>query len=160
MPSKLDTYNVLILYASIHHQNTKKTVRRIAGHLNATVISVLDEPVLDIALYGLVIFASGIYCNHAHKKLIEWIKHLPLKEKKTMFLYTCGLRYLNYEKEVKQLLIERKSDYVGSVYCRGYDTYGLLRYVGGIAKGHPNEKNMHKMINKIDRLLLASTNDR
>ncbi|HEX2938597.1 MAG TPA: hypothetical protein VHO66_06735, partial [Ruminiclostridium sp.] len=29
----------------------------------------------------------------------------------------------------------------GSFNCRGYDTYGPFKLVGGIAKGHPNEND-------------------
>ena len=29
-------------------------------------------------------------------------------------------------------------------HCRGYDTFGFFEKIGGIAKGHPNEKDFKK----------------
>ena len=31
---------------------------------------------------------------------------------------------------------------VGKFGCKGYDTFGPFKLVGGIAKGHPNEEDM------------------
>jgi flavodoxin len=31
---------------------------------------------------------------------------------------------------------------IGSYGCRGYDTFGHLKLIGGIAKGHPDEKDI------------------
>jgi len=31
---------------------------------------------------------------------------------------------------------------MGSYGCRGYDTYGPFKLVGGIAKGHPTEEEI------------------
>lgn len=32
----------------------------------------------------------------------------------------------------------------GTFTCRGFDTFGPFRLIGGIAKGHPNEKELEK----------------
>ena len=31
---------------------------------------------------------------------------------------------------------------IGKFFCKGYDTYGPFKLVGGIAKGHPDEKDL------------------
>ena len=35
----------------------------------------------------------------------------------------------------------------------GYDTYGFLKKIGGIAKGHPNEKDCYRVLNEIRKLI-------
>ena len=30
----------------------------------------------------------------------------------------------------------------GKYSCKGYDTFGPFKLIGGIAKGHPNEKDL------------------
>lgn len=39
-------------------------------------------------------------------------------------------------------LEEKRADIIGRFGCKGYDTFGPFRLIGGIAKGHPNEKDM------------------
>ena len=40
------------------------------------------------------------------------------------------------------ILKEKKTDIIGKFGCKGYDTFGPFKLVGGIAKGHPDEKNL------------------
>ena len=39
---------------------------------------------------------------------------------------------------------------VGVFECRGYDTYGPLKWIGGIAKNHPDEKDLKRAIEFIE----------
>ena len=41
------------------------------------------------------------------------------------------------------LIFEQKhASVIGKFGCKGYDTFGPFKLVGGIAKGHPNEEDM------------------
>ena len=62
--------------------------------------------------------------------------------KKVCILYTCGLRYRDYAKPAARLLARQGARYAGNFGCRGFDTYGVLKKIGGIAKGHPNQADL------------------
>ena len=47
-------------------------------------------------------------------------------------------------RELEALARERGCPVLGSFGCRGYDTFGPFRLLGGIAKGHPNERELEK----------------
>ena len=40
------------------------------------------------------------------------------------------------------ILKEKKTDIIGKFGCKGYDTFGPFKLAGGIAKGHPDEKDL------------------
>ena len=40
------------------------------------------------------------------------------------------------------ILKEKKTDIIGKFGCKGYDTFEPFKLVGGIAKGHPDEKDL------------------
>lgn len=72
--------------------------------------------------------------------------------KKAIILYTCGMRYKDYAKSIAKQLIEQKAEYLGSCYCRGFDTYGALEKIGGIAKKHPNDKDCNRIFLSLEKL--------
>ena len=47
----------------------------------------------------------------------------------------------NY-KSIENILKEKHAKVIGKFGCKGYDTFGPFKLVGGIAKGHPNEKDL------------------
>ena len=144
---------VVIIYASIHHRNTEKVVNYIAPIIGAEVIDIIKNKEPDISAYDTVIIASGIYFNTIHKSLINYINKVSFKDKRVILFYTCGMRYRDHGKAGRKLLVEREADYMGDVYCRGYDTFGILSKIGGIAKGHPSDGDRQRVLNKIQRLL-------
>ena len=44
------------------------------------------------------------------------------------------------------ILKEKKTDIIGKFGCKGYDTFGPFKLVGGIAKGHPDEKDLEAVV--------------
>jgi flavodoxin len=45
-------------------------------------------------------------------------------------------------RSLKKKLKEKKFDILGEFSCKGLDTYGLLKLVGGINRGHPNQEDL------------------
>ena len=43
---------------------------------------------------------------------------------------------------MKTILEEKHADLIGTFSCKGYDTFGPFKLVGGIGKGRPNEKDL------------------
>lgn len=135
----------LIIYASIHHGNTEKIARVIADYLNAGMAKVNDVDVNAINGYDLIGFGSGIYHSKPHKKIIDLVEELPDMSCKKAFVFsTSGLGKNEYNNPVKQQLEHKGFEVIGSFTCKGYDTYGPFKFIGGIAKGRPNEGDFRK----------------
>lgn len=138
-----------IVYASIHHGNTKKVVSAIAPALNAQAFDVLRDDLPDFSNFDAVIFASGIYFGTVHKRLAEAIDRVSLAGKKVVLLYTCGLRFQDYARATRKQLAEKRVAAFADVHCRGYDTYGPLAKIGGIARKHPSESDIQRVLREI-----------
>ena len=57
----------------------------------------------------------------------------------------------NY-KSIENILKEKHAKVIGKFGCKGYDTFGLFKLVGGIAKRHPNEKDLEAAVNFMTEL--------
>ena len=44
----------------------------------------------------------------------------------------------------KTEIIDRGCRVLGSFACKGYDTYGLFKYIGGISKSHPSHEDLEE----------------
>jgi flavodoxin len=145
----------VLIYASVHHQNTKKVVEYVASHFSGEmdVVDITKEKVPDLFGTEWVIFASGIYRNTVHEAITSYIESTDLSGKKAIILYTCGMRYRDYAKATGKRIAESGGEYIGNCYCRGVDTTHFLEKIGGIAKGHPNETDMEKILKSLNRLM-------
>lgn len=47
-------------------------------------------------------------------------------------------------KKLKKKLSEKGFDIVKEFSCKGFDTFGMLKYIGGINKNRPNEEDLEK----------------
>ena len=132
----------VIVYASMHHGNTKKLVDAIEKQCGIDVIDAVRCKEIDLSDYELIGFASGIAYGKYYPQLLNFMeKNLPQK-KKIFFLHTGGSPREKHNAAVKRIADERGCDCLGTYFCKGFDTYGPFRLVGGIAKGHPNQKEI------------------
>lgn len=136
----------VILYASTEHKNTEKLVKGIAESVDGiTLVNVLAQKDIDISPYEYIGFASGIYFGKMHDKIMELLETLVLRpDQKSFVLCTCGAKYTDHAKTAKYILTDRGFECLGSYVCKGYDTYGLLKYIGGISRGRPNAGDISK----------------
>lgn len=146
----------VIVYYSKHHNNTKKVIDVIAKLENVKLIDAGIIKEKDLSEYDLICFASGIFYSNFHKCVIEFAKKNLPENKKVFLIYTCGIKRANYTDKIKQIVIEKNSKVLGEYACLGFDTFGPLKLIGGIAKGHPNEEEINgavefysNIINKI-----------
>lgn len=133
---------VLIVYHSEHHDNTKKLVEAIAQQGDVTLLNASENSTLNWSDYDLIGLASGIYYQKFHKDVLDSAeKNLP-DSKKVFFLYTCGVKRNSYTDAIRQIAEAKKAHIVGIYACLGFDTFGPFKLVGGIAKGHPDDKDI------------------
>lgn len=131
-----------IIYYSAHHGNTKKLLDAIAEKNDVTLIDAVDPKEVDLENYDLIGFASGIYYSKFHKSVIEFAKkHLPAN-KRIFFIYTYG--GAGSSKSVKNEIGDKNPIIVGEYGCKGFDTFGPFKLVGGVAKGHPTQDEIDK----------------
>jgi flavodoxin len=135
----------LIVYESIHHGNTEKIGKAMAECLNAELIKSDDVNVNNLMDYDLIGFGSGIYYGKFHKNILDLIDKLPnLANKKAFVFSTSGQGKIEYNNPIEQKLKEKDYKVIGSFACKGYDTFGPLKLIGGISKDRPNNNDIQK----------------
>ncbi|MEN3184891.1 MAG: flavodoxin family protein [Atribacterota bacterium] len=133
----------LVVVVSVHHGNTRKVALALAEALGSVVKEpeeVSEEEVLSCDLVG---FGSGIYFGKFHRRLWGFVENLPHCTGKKAFVFsTSGLGKREYNRPLEELLEKRGFVVLGSFACRGFDTFGPLRLVGGINKGRPGKGDL------------------
>ena len=145
-----------IIYYSAHHGNTRKLVEAIAQGRDVTLIDALAAKSADLSGYDLIGFASGIYFGKFHRSVVEFAKNNLPQGKKVFFLATYGGS--NGTKAIEEAVRERDAQIVGSFGCKGYDTFGPFKLVGGICKGHPDETDLKNACRFLDGLMKTAEN--
>jgi flavodoxin len=132
----------LIVYTSVHHQNTEKVAKVMAEELKADLVLVANAKPEMPATYDLVGFGSGIYFGKHHKTLLQFVETLPPVTQKRAFVFsTCGDGKIHHA-ALKEKLISKGFSIVDEFFCKGWDTVGPLKLFGGINKGRPDEKDL------------------
>ena len=129
-----------IIYYSAHHGNTRRLAEAIAQGRDVTLIDALTAKSTDLSGYDLIGFASGIYFGKFHQSVVEFAKNNLPQGKKVFFLSTYGGS--NGTRAIEEAVKVKDARIVGGFGCKGYDTFGPFRLVGGIAKGHPDEADL------------------
>lgn len=132
----------LIVCESWHHGNTKKIADVMAAVLHAEVIRRDDVNIEALADFDLIGFGSGIYGGRHDRKLITLIENMPPMDKNVFIFSTYGIYMKSYHNLIKKKLAEKSCKVIGEFSCPGLDTNGPLRFIGGIAKGRPNEQDL------------------
>ena len=135
----------VILYASVHHGNTRKVTEHLARQEGVTAVDLLHDPLPDLGSYDLVGFASGIYFQAMHQRVRQALDRAAFRPGQAVFfLYTCGAPLGDGAKGLKKILAQKGVPWAGTFRCRGYDTYGPFGKLGGIAKGHPSPRDLDR----------------
>ena len=110
-----------------------------------------------LSRYDLIGFGSGIYYHKHHGSLLNLVERLPdLKGKKAFIFSTSGVSKLwhfsDFHKPLREKLLEKGFDIIGEFDCRGWDTVGPFKLIGGISKGRPNEEDLEQAMSFARRL--------
>ena len=108
---------------------------------------------VDMAKYDVIGFASGCFYRNMHERIIKFAAETDFLQRQRVFLIcTCGIAYRDYTKSTKEkfclsnirILNKTGVEGIGSFQRRDFDTFGPFEKIGGVAKGHPNEKDLLK----------------
>jgi flavodoxin len=142
----------IIIYASKHHNNTYKLVKAISEKYEITTIDATKETIVDLHGYELIGFASGIDFGKFYEEIENFAKtNLPIK-KKVFFLYTCAMERKEFTNSMKEIVLEKEADILGEYGCKGYNTYGPWKVIGGMNKKHPTEIEIMSAVEFFDKL--------
>ncbi|MDD5455458.1 MAG: flavodoxin family protein [Candidatus Margulisbacteria bacterium] len=145
--------NILIIYKSVHHKNTEKLAQVLAEQLKADLKQPQEVKAEQLSSYDIIGFGSGVFFSQLHQDLLKLVKYLPELNKKVFIFSTRGTVVdFFYHSSLKSLLRNKGAELVGEFSCRGYDTFGLWKFFGGIAKGHPDTKDIKLAINFAETL--------
>ena len=131
-----------ICYYSRHHGNTLKLLEAMAGEGKADLIDVTTRQAVRLEGYDCIGFASGVYYGNFHKSVPLFARQYLPKGKTVFFVCTYGGRMGKCTRDLESLAAERGCIVLGTFGCKGHDTFGPFKMVGGIAKGHPNETDL------------------
>ena len=85
-------------------------------------------------------FASGVYYGKFHQTVLNFAS-VNLPANKDVFLIcTCGGSAVF--QSIEEVVKSKQGKAAGKFSCKGYDTFGPFKLVGGIAKGHPDDKDV------------------
>lgn len=132
-----------IIYFSKHHCNTKKLLDAIAkADEEIELIDVTEQPDADLSSFDRIGLASGIYLSSFAKQVLVFAeKYLP-ENKDVFYIYTHGAPVGGFLKNIREIVKRKHCREIGRYHCYGFDTAGPFKAIGGIAKGHPNEKEI------------------
>ena len=150
--------NVCIVYSSTHHGNTEKVLNKIKEKFPETVlIRACDFNPDDFNRYEAIGFASGIFYLKFAKpvdKLFE--QALVNSVQKLFFIYTAGAVNAGFEKTLRKKTEQSGKICMGIFGCKGFDTFGPLKLIGGLNKNRPNEDDFKNAIDFFEKNIMQA----
>jgi flavodoxin len=135
-----------IVYASVHHENTRRIAEAIAEELQADLFTVDQAQDVDFRNYQLVGLGSGIYFGRHHPLLHHFVDTWQNKPEQVFLFSTAGLPFLRWLQHLslRRRVVDNRMSVVGEFSCRGWDTVGPLWLMGGINRRHPNHADVDR----------------
>ena len=141
-----------IVYESTHHQNTLKLVQAIREKFPVDTIDVTETESADLTGYDLIGFAAGIAYGKFYPAIEKFAARCLPAGKRVFFLYTCGRDSQSYISSMRETAARKDCQVLGAYSCRGFDTFGPFKLVGGINKGRPNEEDIAGAVRFFEKL--------
>lgn len=133
--------NTAIVYASYHHQNTKRIAEAIAPVLNGTLFPVLETPDLpDLSDYNLLAIGSGIYKWRFHDTIMDYVDRLPDGNQMPVILFsTSAFVNRSFRNRIQQELRDKGYRVLGYFHAKGSADFLPEWLMGGKTKGSEKE---------------------
>ena len=135
-----------IIYASKHHGSTYKLVKAISEKYDIDQIDAENLHSMDLSPYDLIGFASGIDFGKFYNCVELFLEENLVDGKEVFFLYTCAKSNTRFTESIKKAALRKNAVLMGEYGCRGFNTYGLWKIIGGMNRNHPNEREISEAI--------------
>ena len=143
----------IIIYASVHHGNTRKLVDALAKEFDIETLDATQIKEKDLSSYDLIGFASGIYAGQFHQAIKNFARiNLP-RNKPVFFLMTSAMNR-DFSSSMNDPLKGKDAQILGCYSCSGYNTFGPFKLIGGTAKGHPDSEDIRKAVGFYQEIIL------
>ncbi len=142
----------IIIYGSHHHGSTRKLAQAISGQYGAVLWDAEQGEVPDLSEYDLIGFASGIDFGRFYPAVTELARSLP-EGKAVWAMFTCARDNGKYGREIQEIARQRRCTYLGKFGCRGFNTYGPWKLIGGMNHGHPSPAEVEDALRFYGKLL-------
>lgn len=131
-----------ICYYSRHHGNTLKILEAMAQEGGVDLVDVTTRQTVRLEEYDCIGFASGVYFGKSHQSALAFARQYLPRRKPVFFACTYGGARGDSMNALSEIAKEKDCPVLGKFGCRGYDTFGPFKLVGGIAKGHPDRRDL------------------
>ena len=132
----------VIIYASTHHGNTRKLIEAISEKYQIDIIDAIEQKFANLSEYDLIGFASGIDFGKFYDAVEQFLKDNLPENKAVFFMYTCARDDKDFTYTMRTEALKRNAILMGKYGCRGYNTYGAWKVIGGMNKHHPTKKEL------------------
>ena len=143
----------VIIYASTHHGSTWKLAEAIANQYGIHLIDATKQKMAELSAYDLIGFASGIDFGKFYEVVEQFLEENLPENKRVFFLYTCAKVNHRFTEKIKEAALEKKAVILGEYGCKGYNTYGPWKIIGGMNKKHPSEDEISNAVEFFASLL-------
>lgn len=145
----------VIVYVSQHHENTKKLVDAIAaeGGNDVELINGAEQKNVDLSGYDIIGFASGVVYGKYYPEILKFMESNLPESKRVFFIHTAGDLRESHNAAAKHIAEKRNCRCLGTYYCKGYDTYGPFKLLGGINKGKPDTSDISRAVDFYKELI-------
>ncbi|MCI5625730.1 MAG: flavodoxin family protein [Clostridiales bacterium] len=133
-----------ICYYSRHHGNTLAVLDAMTEGCNVDLIDVTVRMAVRLDQYDRIGFASGIYFSKFSPVVVNFARQYLPEGREVFFVYTYGAPKVSLPGNITAAVKEKGCRILGQFGCRGYDTFGPFKLIGGLAKGHPDAQDLKK----------------
>lgn len=134
---------ILMIIESKHLGNTRKVVDAMNEVVSMTITDTVGASKVNLVDYDLLGFASGIYMGRHDSRLIKFANNLSYDERPCFVVSTSGGKdYVENNKALIDILEHKNKKVLGVYSCLGLDKFFILRLMGGVNKGHPDEDEL------------------
>ena len=135
-----------IVYVSTHHGNTKKLLDAIAEQNPVDLVDVTANEQYNLSGYDRIGIASGVAYGKYYPQMLKFLENNLPDGKEVFFLHTAGDPRESHANSAKAIAEKRNCRSLGVFYCKGFDTFGPFRLLGGINKYHPDDEEIRQAI--------------
>ncbi|WP_020106773.1 flavodoxin family protein [Nocardia sp. 348MFTsu5.1] len=133
--------NTILVCSSTSNGNTRQVADALAEVLDARILSPAQATPTELAQADRIGFGSGIYWLAFAPELITCVNSLPDMSGRDAFVFaTSGFPqppFRPYLRNFTKLLTDKGFRATGTFSCRGLDTMGPFKLLGGVNKAHP-----------------------
>ena len=100
---------------------------------------------LTILVYNsMTCICTALKTNYNVRFLRQHVR--DLNKRHVFFIHTAGDPRENHADSAKNIAAERNCHCLGVYYCKGFDTFGPFKLIGGINKHHPDEDEIKQAV--------------